>query len=192
MNSVSAEFSGLQCRISYSCTICYCKYIVPVLVSDSEFVIASKISSNTALRFPSIGRSIPGEGEHCTEWWAFKSSSKSRRKSSKSRSSAGEKILRFDTAFFRKISFCTTCKKVLGIFGLFSSLSLPNCKQEQMYTFLVLSHCTQNYLKSWHHHFSENNHFQKGAFSITLFAVWELRKKELKIWIPLLCPSIKI
>lgn len=33
----------------------YCKYIVSILVSDSEFVTASIISSNIALRFPSIG-----------------------------------------------------------------------------------------------------------------------------------------
>lgn len=51
------------------------------------------------------GSFIPGEGEHCTEWWDFKSSSKSRKKSSKSRSSIGEKIPRIVTAIFRKSFF---------------------------------------------------------------------------------------
>lgn len=37
----------------------------------------------------SLGTISPGEGEHCTEWRAFRSSSKSSRKSSRSRSSAG-------------------------------------------------------------------------------------------------------
>lgn len=40
------------------------------------------------------------------------------------------------------------------------SLCLPNCEQKQTYAYLVLNYCTQDYLKSWHHRFSEKNHLQ--------------------------------
>lgn len=91
------------------------KHSVLVFVSDSEFVLHFKYLVVLCLDSYVFGSFIPGEGEHCTEWWAFKSSSKSSRKSSKSRSSVGEEIPRFDTAIFRKISFTTNSKNIFGI-----------------------------------------------------------------------------
>lgn len=109
----SAEFCiFVQCIWSHQIIA---KHSVPVFVSDSEFVLHFKYLVVLCLDSYVFGSFIPGEGEHCTEWWAFKSSSKSSRKSSKSRSSVGEEIPRFDTAIFRKISFTTNSKNIFGI-----------------------------------------------------------------------------